>query len=475
MKTINKLLSAGIMLCALNGLNAQAYISSVISTSQGPKVDLISPVDANRSDSGKMLGAPENTDVFGPINFYTLGMGGEVVVELSSAVCNQAGADLTLVETTWGYTCETYPEKARVWASQDLCNWIELTSETNPVCHNGDLELGCFPWVKYLKIRDVSPDNYSSDGDGYDIDGVIGYLTCSTPAETGLSRYAANGFLGDPQATQGLTENGSPVPAARDIASKMLGLPANLTNIYANDVTTSAANNNFFSLGNGGVAVLAFPYALFNGPGADIQIFETSFNDKASRTCSNYPEKAKVQGSCDGVTFYDLPILSADAGDGEVAGSNVICRDGKVDLGDLPFITYLKLTDVTFQGISNFPGVGDGFDVNAVFGLQNCTPLARTDEFAAASTDEIMENEFILEVWPNPTSDIISMNILSRGSEPLDLKLVDMTGRILLEERIGAAEANIIRELSLASYAKGVYFLSLQSNGYTEMQKIIKQ
>jgi hypothetical protein len=86
-----------------------------------------------------------------------------------------------------------------------------------------------------------------------------------------------------------------------------------------------------------------------------------------------------------------------------------------------------------------------------------------------------MENEFILEIWPNPTSDIISMNILSRGSEPLDLKLVDMTGRILLEERIGAAEANIIRELSLASYAKGVYFLSLQSNGYTEMQKIIKQ
>lgn len=475
MKTTNKLLSAGMLLCALNGLNAQAYISNVISTNQGPKVDLISPVDANRSDSGKMIGAPENTDVFGPINFYTLGMGGEVVVELSSAVCNQAGADLTLVETTWSYTCETYPEKARVWASQDLCNWIELTTEENPVCHNGDLELGCFPWVKYLKIKDVSPDNYSSDGDGYDIDGVIGYLTCSTPAETGLSRYAANGFLGDPQATQGLTEIGTPVPSARDIPSKMLGLPANLTNIYANDVTTTSANNNFFSLGNGGVVVLSFPYALFNGPGSDIQIFETSFNDNAARTCSNYPEKAKVQGSCDGVNFYDLPILSADAGNGEVAGSNFICRDGKVDLGDLPFITYLKLTDVTFQGICNFPGIGDGFDVNAVFGLQNCTPLARTDEFAAASTDEIMENEFMLEVWPNPTSDKISMNILSRGSEALELKLTDLSGRIIYQERIAAAEANIIRDLSLDSYSKGVYFLSLQSNGHTEMQKIVKQ
>jgi hypothetical protein len=475
MKTMNKLLSAGIMLCALNGLNAQAYISNVISTSQGPKVDLISPVDANRSDSGKMIGMPENTDVFGPINFYTLGMGGEVVVELSSAVCNQPGADLTLVETTWGYSCSTYPEKARVWASQDLCNWIELTSETSPVCHNGDLELGCFPWVKYLKIKDVSPDNYASDGDGYDIDGVIGYLTCTTPAETGLTRYAANGFLGDPQTTQGLTEIGTPVPSARDNPSKMLGLPANLTNIYANDVTTTAVNNNFFSLGNGGSVVLAFPYALFNGTGADIQIFETSFNDNASRTCSNYPEKAKIEGSCDGITFYELPILSADAGNGEVAGSSIICRDGKVDLGSLPFITYLKITDVTFQGICNFPGVGDGFDVNAVFGLQNCTPLARTDEFVDLGSDEIMESEFLFEIWPNPAIDRISMNILTKSSNQLELKLTDLSGRVIHQEQIPAADANMIRDFSLNAFSSGVYFISLSSNGYTEIQKIIKQ
>jgi hypothetical protein len=475
MKTTNKLLSMGIMFCAVNGLNAQAYISNVISTNQGPKVDLISPVDANRSLPGKMTGAPENTDVFGAINFYTLGMGGEVVVELSSAVCNQAGADLTLVETTWNYTCETYPEKARVWASQDLCNWIELTSETNPVCHNGDLELGCLPWVKFLKIRDVSPDNYSSDGDGYDVDGVIGYLTCSTPAETGLSRYAANGFLGDPQATQGLTEIGTPVPAARDIPSKMLGLPANLTNIYANDVTTSSANNNFFSLGNGGVVVLAFPYSIFNGAGADIQIFETSFNDNASRSCSNYPEKAKIEGSCDGVNFYELPILAADAGNGEVAGSNIICRDGRVDLGSLPFINYLKITDVTFQGLCYFPGIGDGFDVNAVFGLQNCTPLARTDEFVSNGGEEIMENEFMLEIWPNPAVEKISLNILSRGTEPLELKLTDVSGRIIYSEKINTTDANMIREMSLVDYTSGIYFIQLSSNGYTETQKIVKQ
>jgi hypothetical protein len=86
-----------------------------------------------------------------------------------------------------------------------------------------------------------------------------------------------------------------------------------------------------------------------------------------------------------------------------------------------------------------------------------------------------MENEFILEVWPNPASDMISMNILSRGNEPLELKLTDLAGRIVYQERIAAAEANVIRELSIEAYTSGIYFLSLHSNGYTEMQKIIKQ
>ena len=70
---------------------------------------------------------------------------------------------------------------------------------------------------------------------------------------------------------------------------------------------------------------------------------------------------------------------------------------------------------------------------------------------------------------------MISMNILSRGNEPLELKLTDLAGRIVYQERIAAAEANVLRELSIEAYTSGIYCLSLHSNGYTEMQKIIKQ
>ena len=86
-----------------------------------------------------------------------------------------------------------------------------------------------------------------------------------------------------------------------------------------------------------------------------------------------------------------------------------------------------------------------------------------------------MESEFLFEAWPNPAGERISLNILTKGKNPLDLKLVDLAGRVVYQESIPAADANFIRELSLSEYSGGVYFISLSSNGYTEMQKIIKQ
>jgi hypothetical protein len=254
----------------------------------------------------------------------------------------------------------------------------------------------------------------------------------------------------------------------------MLGLPANLTNIFANDAVTTPANNNFFSLGNGGSAVLAFSYALFNGPGSDIQIFETSFYDNSTRTCSNYPEKVKVQGSCDGENFYDLVILAEDAGNGESAGSNVLCRDGKLDLGSLPFVTYIKLTDVTFQGICNFPGIGDGYDVNAVFGLQNCTPLARTDE-SFISDNAVMEDELLVEIWPNPAKERLNINLLSTLAGDVNLELTDLSGRRVHFESLTQSDVNMIRELSLEQYQPGICFLTISGNDQKVVHKVVKE
>jgi len=182
----------------------------------------------------------------------------------------------------------------------------------------------------------------------------------------------------------------------------------------------------------------------------------------------------RVQGSCDGENFYDLAILPEDVGNGETAGGNVICRDGKLDLGSLPFITYIKLTDVTFQGICNFPGIGDGFDVNAVFGLQNCTPLARTEE-TSITDNAVMEDELLVEIWPNPAKERLNINLLSSLAGDVNLELTDLSGRRVHVEHLTQGDVNMIRELSLEQYQPGIYFLTISSNNQKVVHKVVKE
>ena len=142
--------------CLVNTADAQVYVSAYIGGTQGLGSDGVSPVPAGRSIVASAFGAPQGGDNGGD-TFYALGFGGIATFEMSAPICNGAGDDLEVFETTFGNPpCATYPEKARVWASQDLCNWVELTTESTPICQNESLDLGCLPWAKYIRIQDVS-------------------------------------------------------------------------------------------------------------------------------------------------------------------------------------------------------------------------------------------------------------------------------------------------------------------------------
>lgn len=477
MKKLN--ISASLLFLAASAttINAQSYVSAVVGTpAQGLGSDGISPVLAARSIVASTFGAPQATDS-GTDNFYALGFGGEIVLEMGTPICNVSGDDFTIYETTFGNPpCNQYPEKARVWVSQDLCNWVELTTENAPICQNASFDLGCLSWVRYVKVKDVSnPLDFASVGhiaDGYDIDGIIGASGCSYPSESGLSAYAANGA----SPSQGLNEVGGVITPFRSNASRMLGLPLNPFNFYANDVTTSAANNNFFSLGKNGTVVLSFPYTLFDGPGADLKVFETSFNDKASRTCGNYPEKATVEGSCDGKTWFNLTILPGDAGNGEVVGSNIICRDGILDFNGNPYVNFIKITDVTFTGGGNFPGVGDGFDVDAVLGLQNCNRDNRLAESTEVDNGfDVFEDAVLVETFPNPVADVLTISGLTASEGNVTIRINDMLGRTLHNEVMNNADNQFIRTIDMNGFSTGVYTVSVETANGSTVTRVVKK
>jgi hypothetical protein len=145
--------------------------------------------NADRSDPDQVIGAPVYADV--PGTFFSLGFGGEMIVKFAAPFVNGTGFDLEVVETSFGnLTCNTYPEKAKVWVAQYINEALYAPVQTHvdvlasgdtwyylgEICLDAFLELGDLPWAQYIYFKDVSnPADFSNTqtSDGYDINGVI--------------------------------------------------------------------------------------------------------------------------------------------------------------------------------------------------------------------------------------------------------------------------------------------------------------
>jgi len=131
-----------------------------------------------------VIGEPIDTNE-PPINFVSLGFTGSIIVRLDGAVYDQPGADIFLVESTWGdHTIETYPEFVSVSVSQDGENWFSIGT----VGLDGPVDVdGRLPWFNYVLLVDQSnPANFqlTIDSDGWDLIGIHCVTDTPTPTDT---------------------------------------------------------------------------------------------------------------------------------------------------------------------------------------------------------------------------------------------------------------------------------------------------
>ena len=128
------------------------YANEVVSFNQKKQNDG-STVSSARSNPSSALGAPENNDTQ---NFVSLGFGGDITQKFGNPIKNGAGNDLRVIESTFGsINSNRYPERVRVFASQDNCHFVYLGEG----CQDADFDLGALNWAQYIKLVDASPVN----------------------------------------------------------------------------------------------------------------------------------------------------------------------------------------------------------------------------------------------------------------------------------------------------------------------------
>lgn len=473
--TMNGLSMAFASFLIAGSLSAQTTASSVVSYSQGSRADGVSPIGETRSNQDNALGVIGSHDVnigevpnnSSSVEFVSLGFLGEIVLEFNDPICNQEGMDLTVYETSYNSpSCAAWPERALVYAAQTDCeDSYVMISPADGICQNADLDLGVLSWAKYIKIVDITNPLLNvflaPNQDGFDVDAVVGFSSCDGGSFDPGAQYSPNSVFGTP--AQGQRKNGTNIPANRSIESRMLGIP------QMTDASTPANNYPFYALGYGGTVTLKFPYTILNVAGADIEVFETTFGDNPTRSCASYPEKATFQGSADGSVWFDLNAVATadDAG-------LILCRDGKLMIPEGEAgLNYIKITDVT----SPFgAGSTDGYDIDGIVGLGQCSSSnTDTRQIAPSTEDVIGEGEYGIEIYPNPASDIASISIDAKNNtDNYTITITDVMGRIVSSDVINQGKASFIHNVNITDLTSGIYMVSVESNGTREVTKLIK-
>lgn len=465
------LLSAG-------AVEAQVYATSSSNYNPGPLADGVSPIASVRPARTNPLNVVGSVDpstndsnigeASGTVQFVSLGYGGSIELQFATPICNIAGPDFKVWETSYGNSsnCVAWPERAAIYARQDACQpWILLTPYAGQ-CLDFEVDLGFLSWASEIRIEDrtdeTTPVFQSSNQDAFDVDGIEGYVGCAMPMVNAADKYSPNAVTAN---TQGLRNNGTAVLASRSIQGKMLGAP------QMSDVATSAANNNFYAMGYAGSTTLAFPYTIINGAGADLQVYETTFGDNASRSCASYPEKARFEGSIDGVTFFDLEaeVTADDAG-------AILCRDGKLNIpAAYGGINYIKVTDVTVLG--TVPGLSDGYDIDGIVGLNQCVTSTNSGRNAESFTEVIGEGEYGVSVYPNPADKLVSIEINATNStDNYTVIVTDVMGRVVANEVIlNNASSSMIQNMDITALPAGLYLVSVKNNDNIEVSRFVKK
>jgi len=113
-----------------------------------------------------------------------------------------------------------------------------------------------------------------------------------------------------------------------------------------------------------------------------------------------------------------------------------------------------------------------GYDCRAAYKLTEITDSWTCANFQEPSNEERAKKDFRnldLSLFPNPTTGQFTIQVLPNLEQEQQLRIVDLFGRILMQEVIKPAVSQV--NVDLTEYKNGGYYLELRAKG----KRVIKQ
>ena len=80
-----------------------------------------------------------------------------------------------------------------------------------------------------------------------------------------------------------------------------------------------------------------------------------------------------------------------------------------------------------------------------------------------------LDREFEMRIYPNPSSDFITLDLSDYEMETYSIEIVNSTGQTVSKQKIHSSKV----VLDISSYPKGIYFIKVSSNNFIKTEKVI--
>jgi PKD repeat protein len=202
----------------------------------------------------------------------------------------------------------------------------------------------------------------------------------------------------------------------------------------------------------------------FGDPGSGNQNNSSTINPTHSyKIPGQYLVKLKLTNTCGGVDTLKQTVnipLSSFAPTITVTGKTNICK-GENEILNLAGANQYKWNGASLAGstVAISPSLNTTYTV--IGSTSNSCAAVTEVSVVISECSGMVQNQKLgdLRIFPNPTSDFLTLRLTSMPPKEINLILTDISGRIL---QTFYANGNEDRHLDVSGFESGVYFLQLQ-------------
>lgn len=90
-------------------------------------------------------------------------------------------------------------------------------------------------------------------------------------------------------------------------------------------------------------------------------------------------------------------------------------------------------------------------------------------------TEEISTFKPLIRVYPNPASTTAYVDLKTEKTSEISFQIFDLSGKIVKEDKVNLLNSNYTHTFDISDFQKGIYFVKVKSDNWTEVKRLVIQ